>query len=380
MRSFVPHFLFVVAALLTASCGREPVRTYRVAKEETAAMPQATSAGGVTSVASGVTWESPAGWEPRAPTSVRIGNYAIPNSAGEPADFAITSFPGDVGGDLANVNRWRNQIGMPPIGAEELPGALKTITAPAGNFLVVNFMNPEMGVRVIAAIFKQPDKTWFFKLAGPDAVVAAQETALLGLLQTVRFGAEFTPPGGASVASAPMSGNTNDLPPGHPPISGMPAGGMPAATSPSPAPAASQAGTLLIRWSAPDHWIAKELSQFRKASYDVHGTGGVADFSVISLAGAAGGLHDNVNRWRGQIGLDPQDAAAIDATVRHMDSAGLHLDVVEFASTGADAQRVIAALLTVSGETWFFKLTGPDAVVAAERESFIQFIRTVRLR
>jgi hypothetical protein len=129
MRSFVPHFLLLATVLLTASCGREPVRTYRVAKENTAAIPQAAPGGGVISVASGVTWESPAGWDARAPTSVRIGNYAIPNPAGEPADFAITSFPGDVGGDLANVNRWRNQIGMPPIGAEELPGVLKTVTA-----------------------------------------------------------------------------------------------------------------------------------------------------------------------------------------------------------------------------------------------------------
>lgn len=378
MRSIVPHILLLAAALLTASCGREPIRTYKVAKETTpAAMPSAPGAVMAAPVASGITWDAPAGWEARAPNSVRIGSYAIPNPAGEPADFAITSFPGDVGGDLANVNRWRNQIGLAPIGAAELPGVLKAVAAPAGEFLVVNFMNPEMGVRVLAAIFKQPDKTWFFKLAGPDAVVAANETALLSLLQTVQFGEGLAAPGGA-VASVPASGNTNDLPPGHPPIAGM-AGQMPAVTSPSPV-AAPSSGSLPIRWAAPDHWIAKELSQLRKASYDVHGKGGVADFSLISLTGAAGGLHDNVNRWRGQIGLDPQDAAAIDATVRHMDSAGLHFDVVEFASTGADAQRVIGALLTVSGETWFFKLIGPDAVVAAERESFIQFIRTVRIR
>jgi hypothetical protein len=140
-------------------------------------------------------------------------------------------------------------------------------------------------------------------------------------------------------------------------------------------------GDLPIRWAAPDHWLPKELSQLRKASYNVHGAGSqVADFSIISLAGAAGGFHDNVNRWRGQIGLNPQDAAAIDAGTRHMDSAGLHFDVIEFASTGADAQRVIGAFLTIGEETWFFKLIGPDAVVAGERDSFIQFIRTVRLR
>ncbi|HEY5550823.1 MAG TPA: hypothetical protein VIK52_02975 [Opitutaceae bacterium] len=380
MRSIVPHILLLSTILLTASCGREPVRTYRVEKENAATLPQDASAGMAAPVAAGVTWEAPAGWEARAPSSMRIGSYSIPNPAGEPADFAITSFPGDVGGDLANVNRWRNQIGLAPIDASALPGVLQSVVAPAGGFIVVNFINPDAGVRVLSAIFKQTDKTWFFKLAGPDAIVAAQEPAFLGLLQTVRFEAGLAPPGGA-VASASAAGNTNELPEGHPPIAGF-TGRMPAATSaPATATPSSSAGALAIRWAAPDHWTPKELTQLRKASYNVHGSAtAVADFSIISLPGVAGGLQDNVNRWRGQIGLDPQDAATIDAGVRHMDSAGLHFDVVEFASTGADAQRVLGAFLTVSGETWFFKLTGPDTVVAAERDSFIQFIKTVRIR
>jgi hypothetical protein len=378
MRSIVPHILLAALVLTNASCRREPIRTYRVEKESTPTLPASMPGAAMAAPAAGITWEAPEGWEAKAPGSVRIGSYAIPNPAGEPADFAITSFPGDVGGDLANVNRWRGQIGLQPVDAEALPALLKSVAAPAGEFIVVNFINPDAGVRVIAALFKQSDKTWFFKLAGPDAVVAANESAFLALLQSVKFEAGLTPPTGA-VVSVPAGGNTNDLPPGHPPIAGF-TPQMPATTQSSGATTMTS-GDLPIRWAAPDHWLPKELSQLRKASYNVHGAGSqVADFSIISLAGAAGGFHDNVNRWRGQIGLDPQDAAAIDAGTRHMDSAGLHFDVIEFASTGADTQRVIGAFLTIGEETWFFKLIGPDAVVAGERDSFIQFIRTVRLR
>ena len=45
---------------------------------------------------------------------MRIGNYAVSNQSGESLDFSITSFPGDVGGILANVNRWLGQVGIKP--------------------------------------------------------------------------------------------------------------------------------------------------------------------------------------------------------------------------------------------------------------------------
>lgn len=372
MRKLALQILLTALILLSASCRQEPIRTYPIAKEST---PAAVPGGPSESVPSvtGVTWLAPSSWEARAPTSVRIGNYAIPDpSGGQPADFAITSFPGDVGGDLANVNRWRQQIGLAGISETELPSQLERASAPAGEFIIVNFANPEQGLRVLAAIFKQPDKSWFFKMAGPDALVAAQDQAFRALLQSVGFGEGLTPPAGIPPAGT-ASGNTNELPPGHPPIGALAAGGGQTDVGP--------VSGEKLRWAAPDHWTPKELAPLRKASYTVHAPDRrEADFSIIVLAGDAGGLASNVNRWRGQIGLDPLDSSAIGSDVTHMDSAGLHFDVVEFASEAPDAQRVLGALLHHAGETWFFKMSGPDSVVAAERETFIKFIRSVRVR
>jgi hypothetical protein len=39
----------------------------------------------------------------------------VAGADGTKGEVAISHFPGDVGGDLANVNRWRQQVALPPI-------------------------------------------------------------------------------------------------------------------------------------------------------------------------------------------------------------------------------------------------------------------------
>jgi len=51
---------------------------------------------------------------------------------------------------------------------------------------------------------------------------------------------------------------------------------------------------------------------------------------------------------------------------------------VEYAGTGANAQRLLAAWVPYEGATWFFKLSGPDAVVAKERAAFRAFLDTIK--
>ena len=38
---------------------------------------------------------------------------------GKTASVNISFFPGDVGGTFANVNRWRAQMGLPPVDARQ---------------------------------------------------------------------------------------------------------------------------------------------------------------------------------------------------------------------------------------------------------------------
>lgn len=132
-------------------------------------------------------------------------------------------------------------------------------------------------------------------------------------------------------------------------------------------------------WTAPGHWVAKATGPMRKGSYTVTNAAGEADLSVTAFPGDTGGLAANLNRWRGQIGLPPLTEAQLGQELGHLDANGLHFEVVDFTGeAGGAAVRILGAVLSRPGETWFFKLTGPAAVAEGEKAAFIRFLQTVK--
>ena len=126
-------------------------------------------------------------------------------------------------------------------------------------------------------------------------------------------------------------------------------------------------------WTAPAEWTPKAASAMRKGSYSVNGPEGTADLSIAAFPGDVGGNLANVNRWRGQLQLAPVSDLA--GEVQPLDANGLHLLVFEGANHGT---RMLGVIAPRPGETWFFKLTGPDALVAREKPAFLAFLKTVR--
>jgi hypothetical protein len=167
------------------------------------------------------------------------------------------------------------------------------------------------------------------------------------------------------------------LPADHPPIHGS-------NTAPSPGSdmantAVPTAGGSDLKWTAPETWAPKSGSSMRKGSYAIKRDGAEADFAITAFPGDTGGLHANINRWRGQVGLPPASPAELDAAVQHIDGQGLHFDVVELVgSSGSPPTRMLGAITNYNGNSWFFKLMGPDALVAAEKPAFLSFLQTVK--
>ncbi len=214
-------------------------------------------------------------------------------------------------------------------------------------------------------------------------------------VRTYRTAKETPPPkadphAGHNHAATPATG---ELPPGHPPIgsapavdaSGLPPGHPPiGAGAPSAAPAGMAAASAVadsIVWAAPDHWTAKPLGAMRRGSFAPRNEAGEADLSIFIFPAATNPLLANINRWRGQIGLTPITEAQLPTETATLEHAGLSfttIDIVGQAPAGGAATRVLGAILYRGEEAWFFKLTGPDSVVAAERSAFLDFLRTVR--
>jgi hypothetical protein len=207
MRAF-RYLPFFTALLLLAACREEKVTSYRVPKEQDPTLPgmpaataDASSPAGMppaagasmadtavpTAAGPGLTWTAPAGWRVKPASAMRKGSYAVPGEGGAEADLSITAFPGDVGGELANVNRWRGQVQLPPLSDGDLPGAVSTVAQNGLQFTVVDIASAEGAdsKRILGAIVPFADGTWFFKLTGPDRLVAGEKPAFLAFLKTV---------------------------------------------------------------------------------------------------------------------------------------------------------------------------------------------------
>jgi hypothetical protein len=132
-----------------------------------------------------------------------------------------------------------------------------------------------------------------------------------------------------------------------------------------------------LSWQAPANWPSKSLGQMRKGSHSVPGSAGDADFSVIVLPGAAGGLLDNINRWRGQVQLKPLTAAQLPAESETVQNGALKLVVVDLPSPDGKS-RILGAITEVGTNSWFFKMTGPSATVTEAKPDFLAFLQTIK--
>lgn len=118
----------------------------------------------------------PAGWTQKPAGQMVLAAYQA-SKGGKTADITVTSFPGDVGGVLANVNRWRGQVGLAPIGAGDLAKETKTIDLASGEKATVVDVTGQK--RLYGLMVPREGKTWFYKMMGDTDVVGSEAPKLV---------------------------------------------------------------------------------------------------------------------------------------------------------------------------------------------------------
>ena len=131
-----------------------------------------------------IKWEVPQGWSPAPASAMRYASFAV-EANGEKADISVVTFPGDGGSDTDNVNRWRQQIGLPAVDSN----ALKSMMTPvhAGDIHIDTVDMAGANARVVAGWVRHDGRAWFFKLTGPATVVEREKPRFVTFLQSVRF-------------------------------------------------------------------------------------------------------------------------------------------------------------------------------------------------
>lgn len=340
--------IVAVVALTLGGCKRSTVAVYDVPKEPASPpAPSVASAPSSEVSKANVQWTKPEAWTELAPTSFRKGNYVYEGSNGRKAEITVSSFPGDVGGTLANVNRWRGQAGLSPVTNEELAQSLSRVSAGGQEGQIVDIL-PESSdptaIGIVAAIFLYQGESWFLKMSGPQEVVASQRAAFEQFAQGLRFGD----------------------------------------SNAAPKTAASAQSTSELAFDVPEGWTESKGSSMRIASYQIVKEGfSPADFAITSFPGDTGGLTANVNRWRQQLGLPAWSEQEIQEGQEIVESGEFSFLVFDLKPT-SDAEkasvkeRIFAAILKRNDRSWFFKMKGDVFLLETQQKKFRQVILTTR--
>lgn len=134
-----------------------------------------------------VAWTLPKGWVSTGGSGLRAAT--LKPAADSPVEVSVIALSGAAGGELANVNRWRGQIGLPPVDEKTLAGMRQTLKAPGGSVTVFDLSAPAPSkARMVVGTFLLPaGDSWFFKLNGDADPVGKAKPDFLTLLGSLRL-------------------------------------------------------------------------------------------------------------------------------------------------------------------------------------------------
>lgn len=132
-------------------------------------------------------WSLPKGWSELPGGGMRFATFKPPVPG--KLEATVVVLPGPAGGELANVNRWRGQIGLPALDEAALAKARTTLKTKAGAMNVYDFTSEgQARSRMVAGYITTPDgNTWFLKLTGDADPVGKAKADFMKLLETLRL-------------------------------------------------------------------------------------------------------------------------------------------------------------------------------------------------
>lgn len=155
------------------------------------AMPAQPAAGGSLDI------QLPEGWVDQPPSNaMRLLQASIPGDAGD-GEFAVFYFgPGGGGGTEANIQRWLGQVssddGSAPVRETFESSGLTIHTVEAKGTLTSSPMSmsgappaPQPDSMLLGAVVEGPGGPWFLKVTGPEATIAPQKDAFLGMVRNL---------------------------------------------------------------------------------------------------------------------------------------------------------------------------------------------------
>ncbi|HYQ80796.1 MAG TPA: hypothetical protein VEP68_04805 [Anaeromyxobacteraceae bacterium] len=187
-------------ALALGACKRDEVSHYQVPKESAAPGTGGMGMGGAPPGMAGevpppprpsgggaLAWTLPKAWtETHGGDAMRFATLKPPVDGR--IDVSVVVLPGTAGGELANVNRWRGQIGLPPLDDAGLSKVRRDVATKAGRVSLYDFTSEgQTRTRLVAGLAVVEGNSWFLKMMGDERAVGAARPDFLRLVESLRL-------------------------------------------------------------------------------------------------------------------------------------------------------------------------------------------------
>jgi hypothetical protein len=127
-------------------------------------------------------WQVPAQWKALPAGDMQAARFAVPERGHAKAEVFVSVFDGDTGGTLANVNRWRRDLGLPEVDDAGLPQVVSPLDPADPRTKLIDFTNNNR--RLIAAIVPRDGRYWFYKLHGDLEAVTPERDAFVAFVKS----------------------------------------------------------------------------------------------------------------------------------------------------------------------------------------------------
>lgn len=185
----------------------------------------------------------------------------------------------------------------------------------------------------------------------------------------------------------PIRSDEGTLPEGHPPIGASSPGSLPPVTS------EMGTGEKGLAWDAPSGWRSvPPANSMRKAQYQVPGPDGDGECIVFYFGpGQGGDPKANAVRWAQQFKRPDGSSAEGDLRTSEMKLGEMDILMVDVAGTYSGGMTggmtpaeekpgyaLLGAVVEGPDANWFFKFTGPEKTVTANRAAFETMVKSVK--
>jgi hypothetical protein len=292
-------------------------------------------------------WTLPVGWA-KSSKEVQMRFATLTIGEGEkPLEVTVSQLPWSptefVDTLQENINRWRGQMMLKPIRADVLPDQCRELKLAGGDAYFVDLKGKQDKSKAMPRAMADDGK---MPAGHPPIAAAQQETVAVGddtpkPAEPAKKAADSNPPADAKAVEPPK---------------------------------------LSFDYKMPEDWtpLAK-LPMFAEAAFKTKQTDAPVTVSVTPMSGPGGDLGMNVNRWRGQLSLEPLSGDAL-AAVPVFKIGEREGRMVKLKGTNPAGQpaALTAAMVKDGDKTWIFRMSGNPESVEKQTETFERFLSSIK--